>query len=163
VSVIVAPGAPVALAAKAATSTMPIAFITGVDPVGSGLVASLNRPSGNATDVSVLNAELAGKRLDLPHQLLPAATAVALLVNPTNRSNNRFETTSLQEAARVFELEAHILRASTPSEIDAAFGALVNLRAGALIVAGAMPTVFISIGFSGGVWARPERRPLPAE
>ena len=136
VSVIVAPGAPVALAAKAATSTMPIAFIVGIDPVESGLVASLNRPGGNVTGVSVLNAELAGKRLDLLHQLLPTATAVALLVNPTNRSNSKFETTSFQDAARVLGLETHVLRASTPSEIDAAFGALVNFRADALIVAG---------------------------
>jgi putative ABC transport system substrate-binding protein len=134
--VIVAPGAPVALAAKAATSTMPIAFITGVDPVESGLVAGLSRPGGNVTGISVLNAELAGKRLDLLHQILPTATAVALLVNPTNRSNSEFEATSLRDAARVLGLEARILRASTPSEIDAAFGALVDLRAGALIVAG---------------------------
>ena len=136
VSVIVAPGAPVALAAKAATSTMPIAFIVGIDPVESGLVASLNRPGGNVTGVSVLNAELAGKRLDLLRQLLPTATAVALLVNPTNRSNSKFETTSLQDAARLLGLETHVLRASTPSEIDAAFGALINVRAHALIVAG---------------------------
>jgi putative tryptophan/tyrosine transport system substrate-binding protein len=136
VSVIVAPGAPVALAAKAATSTIPVAFITGVDPVESGLVASLNRPGGNVTGVSVLNAELAGKRLDLLHQLLPTATAVALLVNPTNRSNSEFETTSLRDAARVLGLETHVLHAGSPSEIDAAFGVLVNLRAAALIVAG---------------------------
>ena len=136
VSVIVAPGAPVALAAKAATSTIPIAFIAGIDPVESGLVASLNRPGGNITGVSVLNAELAGKRLDLLHELLPTATAVALLVNPANRSNSEFETTSLRDAARVLGLEAHVLQASAPSEIDAAFGALVNLQAGVLIVAG---------------------------
>ena len=136
VSVIVAPGAPVALAAKAATPTIPIAFIAGIDPVESGLVASLNRPGGNVTGVSVLNAELAGKRLDLLHQLLPTATAVALLVNPTNRSNRDFETTSLRDAARVLGLEAHVLQASSPDEIDAAFAALVNLRVAALIVAG---------------------------
>ena len=136
VSVIVAPGAPVALAAKAATSTLPIAFIVGIDPIESGLVASLNRPGGNVTGVSVLNAELAGKRLDLLHQLLPTATAIALLVNPTNRSNSKFETTSFQDAARVLGLEGPVLQASTPSEIDAAFGALVNLRAAAIIVAG---------------------------
>jgi putative ABC transport system substrate-binding protein len=136
VSVIVAPGAPAALAAKAATSTTPVAFVAGIDPVESGLVASLNRPESNVTGISVLNAELAGKRLDLLHQLLPTATAVALLVNPTNRSNSKFETTSLQDAARVLGLEAHVLRASTPSEIDAVFGTLVTLRADALIVAG---------------------------
>jgi putative ABC transport system substrate-binding protein len=136
VSVIVAPGISPALAAKAATPTIPIAFMSGVDPVESGLVASLNRPGGNMTGVSVLNAELAGKRLDLLHQLLPTATAVALLVNPTNRSNSEFETASLRDAARVLGLEAHVLRASTPSELDAAFGTLVDLRVDALIVAG---------------------------
>jgi putative ABC transport system substrate-binding protein len=134
--VIVAPGAPVALAAKAATATIPIAFIVGIDPVESGLVASLNRPGGNVTGVSVLNAELAGKRLDLLHQLLPTASAVALLVNPTNRSKSEFETTSLRDAALVLGLEGRVLRASTGSDIDAAFGALVNLRVDALIVAG---------------------------
>ena len=136
VSVIVTNSPPPALAAKAATATIPIVFLLGIDPVQSGFVVSLNRPGGNITGVSLLNAELAGKRLDLLHELLPTAAVVALLVNPTNPSNSELETTSLQDAARALGLQAHVLRASTPSEIDAAFGALVDLRAAALVVAG---------------------------
>jgi putative ABC transport system substrate-binding protein len=79
---------------------------------------------------------MAGKRLDLLHELLPTATAVALMVNPTNRSNTELETTSLQDAARALGLQAHVLTASTPNEIDAAFGAIVELRAGGLVVTG---------------------------
>jgi putative ABC transport system substrate-binding protein len=136
VAVIVTPGVPTALAAKAATSTIPIVFNLGIDPVQLGLVASLNRPGGNITGISLLNAELAGKRLDLLRELLPTATSVALMVNPTNRSNTEFETTSLQDAARALGLQAHVLQATTRSEIDAAFGAIVDLRAAALVVAG---------------------------
>jgi putative ABC transport system substrate-binding protein len=136
VTVIVAPSAPTALAAKAATSTIPIVFTLGIDPVQSGLVASLSRPAGNVTGVSLLNAEMAGKRLDLMHELLPTATAVALLVNPANPSNSELETITLQDAARALGLQAHVLPASTPSEIDAAFGAIVELRAGGLVLAG---------------------------
>jgi putative ABC transport system substrate-binding protein len=132
VAVIVTPGPSQAFAAKAATSTIPIVFETGIDPVQSGLVASLNHPGGNITGVSLLNAELAGKRLDL----LPTAVVVALLVNPANPSKAELETTSLQDAARALGLRVHVLRASTPSEIDAAFGALADLRAAALVVAG---------------------------
>jgi len=136
VFVIVTPGAPSALAAKTTTSTIPVVFVAGIDPVESRLVASLNHPGGNITGVSVLNAELAGKRLSLLHELLPTASAVALMVNPTNRSNSEFETTSLQDAARALGLQAYVLRASTPSEIDAAFRGLVDLGAAALVVAG---------------------------
>ena len=136
VAVIVTPGPSQAFAAKAATSTIPIVFETGIDPVQSGLVASLNHPGGNITGVSLLNAELAGKRLDLLHELLPTAAVVALLVNPANPSNTELETTSLQDVARALGVQAQVLRASTPSEIDAAFGALVDLRAAALVVAG---------------------------
>jgi putative ABC transport system substrate-binding protein len=136
VSVIVTNSPPPALAAKAATATIPIVFLLGIDPVQSGFVVSLNRPGGNMTGVSLLNAELAGKRLDLLHELLPTAAVVALLINPTNPSNSELETTSLQDAARALGLRAQILRASRPSEIDAAFGALVALRAAAFVVAG---------------------------
>jgi putative tryptophan/tyrosine transport system substrate-binding protein len=135
VTLIIAPGAPMAFAAKAATSTIPIVFNQGVDPVQSGLVASLNLPGGNITGVAVLTAELAGKRLDLVHELVPAATIVASLVNPTNPVTES-EANSLGEATRSLGLQSHILRASTASEIDAAFGKLVELRAGALVVSG---------------------------
>jgi putative ABC transport system substrate-binding protein len=134
VTVIVAvAGAPAAFAAKGATEAIPIVFNQGVDPVQSGLVASLNRPGGNVTGVTILTAEMAGKRLDLLRELLPTATAVALLVNPTNPVTAS-ETTSLEDAARVLGLQAHALEARTPSEIEAAFGALVGLQAGALVV-----------------------------
>jgi putative tryptophan/tyrosine transport system substrate-binding protein len=133
VTVIVTPGAPPTFAAKAATSTIPIVFAHGIDPVQSGLVASLNRPGGNITGLSLMQAELAGKRLDLLHELLPTAAVVALLVNPTNPVNEA-ETRSLQDVARPLGLQGHVLRASTASEIDAAFGTLVEIRAGALVV-----------------------------
>jgi len=135
VSAIVAPGAPPTFAAKAATSIIPIVFANGVDAVQSGLVASLNRPGGNVTGISLLSAEVVGKRLDLLHQLLPTATPVALLVNPSNRVTES-ETASMQDAAHALGLQAHVLQAGTASEIDAAFAALVDLRAVALVVAG---------------------------
>jgi putative ABC transport system substrate-binding protein len=100
VNVIVTPGAPPTFAAKAATSTIPIVFAHGIDPVQSGLVASLNRPGGNVTGVSLLQAELVGKRLELLHELLPSAAVVALLFNPTNATVIQFETSNLREAAR---------------------------------------------------------------
>jgi putative ABC transport system substrate-binding protein len=133
VTVIAAGGIPSAFAAKAATSTIPIVFAAGIDPVQSGLVASLNRPGGNITGVAILTAELAAKRLDLLHELVPTATVVALLVNPADPVTD-VETRNLQDAARSLGLKLHILPASTASEIDAAFGSLVELRAGALVV-----------------------------
>ena len=134
VTVIVAvAGAPTAFAAKAATATIPIVFNQGIDPVQSGLVASLNRPGGNITGVTILTAELARKRLDLLHELLPTATVVALLVNPTNPVTAS-ETRSLEDAARILGLQAHGVEARSPNEIDAAFEALIGLRARALVV-----------------------------
>jgi putative tryptophan/tyrosine transport system substrate-binding protein len=134
VTVIVAvAGAPAAFAAKAATATIPIVFNQGIDPVQSGLVASLNRPGGNITGVTILTAELARKRLDLLHELLPTAAVVALLINPTNPVAAS-ETTGLEGAARILGLQAHALEARSPSEIDAAFETLIGLRAGALVV-----------------------------
>jgi putative ABC transport system substrate-binding protein len=109
-NVIVTPGAPPTFAAKAATSTIPIVFAHGIDPVQSGLVASLNRPGGNVTGVSLLQAELVGKRLELLHELLPSAAVVALLFNPTNVTVIQFETSNLREAARSLGLELHFLR-----------------------------------------------------
>ena len=133
VTVIAAAGIPSAFAAKVATSTIPIAFLAGIDPVESGLVASLNRPGGNMTGVAALTAELAAKRLDLLHELVPTATVVALLVNPAD-SVTDVETRNLQDAARSLRVQTHILRASTASEIDAAFATLVELGARGLVV-----------------------------
>jgi putative ABC transport system substrate-binding protein len=133
VTVIVAQNAPTAFAAKSATSTIPIVFDLGIDPVRSGFVASLNRPGGNITGVSILGAELMGKRLEFLRELLPASTIVGFLANPGN-PNIESETKSLQDAARSLGLELRIVQASTPSEIEAAFETLVGLRAGALAV-----------------------------
>jgi putative ABC transport system substrate-binding protein len=134
VTVIAAIGIPPTFAAKAATSTIPIAFLAGVDPVESGLIASLNRPGGNITGVANLNTELAGKRLELLHELVPTAAVIAMLVNPADPAATEAETKNLRGAARSLGLQLHILPASTPSEIDRAFGTLVELHAGALIV-----------------------------
>jgi len=134
VSVIVTRGAPPTFVAKAATATIPIVFAHGIDPVQSGLVASLNRPGGNITGVTILTVELAGKRLELLHQLAPTAAIAALLVNPRNPTATESETRALQDAARSLGLELHILPASNASEIEAAFDTLLGLRAGALVV-----------------------------
>jgi putative tryptophan/tyrosine transport system substrate-binding protein len=135
VTVIAAAGIPSAFAAKAATSTIPIVFLAGIDPIQSGLVASLNRPGGNITGVALLSAELAAKRLQLLHELVPTVSVVAMLGNPTNPSTEP-EARSMQDAARSLGLQAHVLRATTPSEIDAAFQSLIEIRAGALVVGG---------------------------
>ena len=127
-------GAPMAFAAKAATAKIPIVFNLGGDPVQLGLVASLNRPGGNVTGVAELAAELAGKRLDLLHELVPTAAVVALLANPTNTVNRELETSSLRDVANSLGLQLHVLSASSASEIDAAFATLAELRVGALVV-----------------------------
>jgi putative tryptophan/tyrosine transport system substrate-binding protein len=129
-------GLPPALAARAATTTIPIVFDVGIDPVQFGLVASLNRPGGNITGVALLSAELAAKRLELLHELAPTASVVALLANPTNPNATESETRNLQDAARALGIRVHILPASTANEIDSAFETLVEIRAGALIVSG---------------------------
>jgi putative ABC transport system substrate-binding protein len=124
-------GPPAALAAKAATTTIPIIFYAG-DPIELGLVASLNRPGGNMTGVAVMSAELIGKRLDLLRELLPAAPVIAVLVNPANTATTELETRNLQDAAHALGLKLRFLRASTANEIDAAFEELPELRAGDL-------------------------------
>jgi putative ABC transport system substrate-binding protein len=134
-------GIPPALAAKAATTTIPIVFTVGSDPIAIGLVASLNRPGGNLTGVSILNLEVAPKRLELLHELVPAATTFALLVNPAN-PNAETESTELQAAARTLGLQLKVLRASTEREIDGAFATLVDLRAGGLVIG--PDTLFVS-------------------
>jgi putative ABC transport system substrate-binding protein len=123
-----------ALAAKTATATIPIVFLTGADPVEAGLVASLSRPGGNLTGVTSLGVELGPKRLELLHELVPTATIIALLVNPANRSA-AIQVRDLQAAARTLGRELHILHASTERDIDAAFATLIQLRAGALVIA----------------------------
>jgi putative ABC transport system substrate-binding protein len=126
-------GAPSALAAKNATSTILIVFVSGDDPVGSGLVASLSRPGGNLTGFSIITIELMPKRLELLSDLVPLADVIALLVNP-NRSSVEPMTRDVQEAARAKGVQLHILKAGTESEIDSAFATLVQLHAGALLV-----------------------------
>jgi putative ABC transport system substrate-binding protein len=132
VDVIVAGGDPAAHAAKGATPTIPIVFTSG-DAVGDGLVASLARPGGNLTGVSFLTIELNPKRFELLSELVPQARVIALLVNPNNPSTERV-VQAVQEAARAKGVQLHILKASTESEIDAAFAALVQGQAGALVV-----------------------------
>jgi putative ABC transport system substrate-binding protein len=127
-------GTPTALAAKNATSTIPIVFRAGGDPVGAGLVASLARPGGNLTGVSMLIDELTPKRLELLSELVPQAKVIALLVNPKNPATEHVMR-DVQEAARVKGLQLPILKANSESEIDAAFATLVQLQAGALVVA----------------------------
>ena len=128
-------GTPSALAAKSATSTIPIVFTGVSDPVGAGLVASLARPGGNLTGFSNLTAELIPKRLELLSELVPQARVIALLVNPTNKAHQGL-VRDVQEAARAKGLQLHILRAGTEGEIDAAFAAVVQLQAGALVIGG---------------------------
>jgi putative ABC transport system substrate-binding protein len=133
VVVIFAGGPPAAKAAKAATATIPIVFTTGEDPVKLGLVASLNRPGGNATGVSVVTAELEAKRLGLLHELVPTAAVIASLVNPSYPGTDA-QVTSEREAARTLGHELLILTASREVEIDAAFATLVQRGVRALFV-----------------------------
>jgi putative ABC transport system substrate-binding protein len=123
-----------ALAAKAATQTIPIVFMQGADPVGIGLVNSLNRPGGNLTGIGLLAAETAGKCFELLLELVPKATSIAYLRNPTNPAFAESETRELQTAARAHGVELLIFNASRPNEIDTAFADLVRQRADALQV-----------------------------
>jgi putative ABC transport system substrate-binding protein len=135
VAVIAAGGtAAPALAAKAATSTIPIVFQTGSDPVKDGLVASLNRPGGNVTGVSRMSFTLAPKRLELLHELVPKATAIAFLVNPANPVAAS-QIQEIREPARSLGLRVHVLEASSERQIEIAFETLTQQRAGALLIA----------------------------
>jgi putative tryptophan/tyrosine transport system substrate-binding protein len=134
-SVIVALGGPAsAIAAKAATATIPIVFVTGGDPVKLSLVASLNRPGGNITGVSFLTNALGSKRLELLLGLMPTAAAIGFLIDPTN-PNTELEVTDMLAAASALKRKLLIVRASTESEVNAAFASLVQQRADALIIA----------------------------
>jgi putative tryptophan/tyrosine transport system substrate-binding protein len=133
VAVIFAAGPPAAPAAKAATATIPIVFTNGFDPVKLGLVASLNRPGGNATGMYLFSSRLEPKKLELLHQLVPKAAVIGALVNPTNPSAETISK-DLQEAARALGLEIFFVNASTERDIDTAFAAIVQRGVGALLV-----------------------------
>jgi putative ABC transport system substrate-binding protein len=128
-------GTPTALVAKAATSTIPIVFFTGGDPVVEGLVAGFAHPGGNLTGVAVQTSELTAKRVELLSELVPQAKVIALLVNPTNAGAER-TISDVQDAARAKGVQLAILKAGTTGEIDAAFASLASLHVGALVVAG---------------------------
>jgi putative ABC transport system substrate-binding protein len=137
VAVIATPASnPAALAAKAATTTIPIVFGVGEDPVKMGLVASLARPEGNATGINLFAQEVTAKRLGLLHDLVPKAVRIAVLVNPANASVAEATLRDVPEAARAIGLQIQVLEASTSREIEAAFATLVRDRADALFVAG---------------------------
>jgi putative ABC transport system substrate-binding protein len=135
VAVIATAGDLAAIAAKAATTTIPIVFGVGDDPVKLGLVDSLARPGGNATGFNILTGEVTAKRLGLLHDLVPKASRVAVLVNPANAPVAETTLRDMPEAARVLGLQTHILNASTSREIEAAFATLVREQADALFVA----------------------------
>jgi putative ABC transport system substrate-binding protein len=135
VTVIAAAGTtPGALAAKKATATIPIVFIVGADPIDLGLVASLNRPVGNLTGIFNFASQLAAKRLELLHELVPSVSVIAYLVNPSNVPLTEREMIEVRKAARLLGLEFHVLNASTVVEIDAAFATFAQARAGALLI-----------------------------
>ena len=134
VTAIVATTTPAAMAAKAATATIPIVFATGGDPVRLGLVASLNQPGGNVTGISHLSTAVAAKRLELLHELVPTATVMALLIDPTDPVLAASVSRALQAAARSFGLELHVLSASSERDFDAVFAKVIQLRAGGLVI-----------------------------
>ena len=133
VAVIAALTTPAAIAAKAATATTPIVFTTIGDPVQIGLVTSLSRPGGNTTGVTYLNVEVAPKLLELLHEVIPTATIMAALVNPTNPSADTLSR-SLEAAARTLGLQLHLVKASTESDIETTLVTLAELRAGGLVI-----------------------------
>jgi len=132
VAVIFANG-PAVVAAKAATTTIPIVFATALDPVGSGLVAGLNRPGGNLTGATSLLDEIGPKRLGLMHELVPTATAFAVLINPTYPSA-KTQSRDLEAAAHTLGLQLHAVHAVAERDLDAVFATLVRLRPGGLVI-----------------------------
>jgi putative ABC transport system substrate-binding protein len=136
VAVVAATSTPAALAAKAATATIPIVFEIGADPIKLGLVESLNRPAGNVTGITEANQETAPKRLELLHELLPTARVMGLLVNPANPVLAETDSNAVLAAAHSLGLELHVLNASTEQEFDAVFAKLKDLHASGLIIGG---------------------------
>ena len=134
-------GIPPALAAKAATTTIPIVCLVGMDPVRLGLVASLARPGGNLTGINIFSNELTAKRLELLRALVPGAIRIAVLVDPTNAPGTDFILGDVRAVARAMGLQIQVLNASTSLELDAAFATLVSERSDALIV-GSTPFLF---------------------
>ena len=132
---VTAGGTSAALAAKAATATVPIVFAIGADPVQIGLVASLNRPGGNVTGATSINVELGPKRLELMRELLPSVSSMALLVNPTTPALAEPSTHITQAAAHALGLELHVLQARSEHDFDPTFAKIAELRAQALIIA----------------------------
>ena len=136
VAVIAATSTPAALAAKAATTTIPIVFELGSEPVELGLVASLSRPGGNVTGVIQWNIEVAPKRLELLHELLPKARVMALLVDPTDPTNAKTTVSEVTAAAKTFGLQLHVLNASNENDFAGVFAKLIQLGASGLVVGG---------------------------
>jgi putative ABC transport system substrate-binding protein len=143
VALIIAIAPSAALAAKAATATIPIVFVTGADPVELGLVSSLNRPGGNVTGVNFLVKTLAAKRLELLRELVPGATLMGFLFNPTNSASEP-ETRDVQAASRALGLQLQILHASSERDIETAFASFAQQRIDAILVAG--DSFFLSRG-----------------
>ena len=134
VAVIAATTTPAALAAKAATATIPIVFELGADPVQLGLVPNLNRPGANVTGVTQLNTEVAPKRLELLHELIPTTSLMALLLDPTDPTNADTQSTSVLSAAQRLGLKVHVLNASSERDFDRVFASVMQLRAGGLVI-----------------------------
>jgi putative ABC transport system substrate-binding protein len=134
VALIIAAGTAATLAVKAATTTIPIVFSIATDPVAEGLVASLNRPGGNATGVTYLGTELVQKQVEKLRDMVPTARVMAVLVNPSNPVIAEPATKDAHAAARTLGLQIHVIQASTEGDIDTAFASLVRLGADALVV-----------------------------
>ena len=139
VAVIAATSTPAALAAKAATKTIPIVFETGADPVQLGLVASLNEPGSNITGITQTNLEVSPKRLELLHEIMPAARLVVLVVNPRNPTVSEASANQMQAAARTLGLDLRVINASNDDEVEAAFAKAVQMRASAVVMSAGDP------------------------
>jgi putative tryptophan/tyrosine transport system substrate-binding protein len=137
VTVIAATTTQAALAAKAATATIPVVFEMAGDPVQLGIIAALNRPGGNVTGVTNLNIEVTPKRLELLHEVIPTATTFALLINPKSSPTlTEVTTREIRASARTLGVQLHVVSATTDNEIDDAFASLADLRAGGLVIGG---------------------------